>query len=669
MNLQQASQARPSANGYGRRRQDREVGGGGAGGGARADHYRSQSSKIVSNRSSHAGGLVSRKIGGPSGDRLLYLATCLIGHPVEVQVKNGSLYTGIFHATNAEKDFGIILKMAHMSKDGTKGQKSDGGFLSKPPLKTLIIHANELVQIIAKDVPVTSDGFNEVPQEKQQELMLDSYISQSRQADGERVLEPWVPDEDDPHYPELDNTFDTRWNRLKWDQFETNEMLFGVKSTFNEELYTTKLERGPQTRELEKEASRIAREIEGEVTQDLHLAEERGLQLHEDFDVDEETRFSSVFRGRVADDSGYGEDEDILFNSRNTDTFGDSDAPITTGFSDGMTFEKTSTGVPPSGSCSVEDRKTYASVHQTDSHTSGILDQTRQPSSSVSCGTCTSAITGSRVQESSCSDLSGENDSKVQIMGQHLNVEAQTLQSGADSDAQSSANGKKDASDGGASSSGAVVHPSPSEGSLKDPEETRSTNDSERTASGKRTHAEPPVKTNQRPSSSRSSISDHVGATSSSIATGLTPSSSVGSLSSEKSTLNPNAKEFKLNPNAKSFVPSQTPVRPPSPVSDASFYVPTNMASVQHMHGMPAGVGITPQFVGHQPVIFNPQFPPIHSPQGYLHTSAPQQYGQHMMFGHPRQVPYMSSYPPVRTPSHFPRDAIQRKRLLGKFNG
>lgn len=58
-----------------------------------------------------------------------------------------------------------------------------------------------------------------------------------------------------------------------WDQFETNETLFGVKSTFDEELYTTKLERGPQMRELEREAMRIAREIEGEDTHDLHLAE------------------------------------------------------------------------------------------------------------------------------------------------------------------------------------------------------------------------------------------------------------------------------------------------------------------------------------------------------------------------------------------------------------
>lgn len=60
-----------------------------------------------------------------------------------------------------------------------------------------------------------------------------------------------------------------------WDQFEANETLFGVKSTFNEELYTTKLDRGPQTRELEREALRIAREIEGEDTKDIHLAEVR----------------------------------------------------------------------------------------------------------------------------------------------------------------------------------------------------------------------------------------------------------------------------------------------------------------------------------------------------------------------------------------------------------
>jgi hypothetical protein len=44
--------------------------------------------------------------------------------------------------------------------------------------------------------------------------MLDSSISQSRYVEMERELEPWVPGEDDPRFPELDNIFDDPWNRL-----------------------------------------------------------------------------------------------------------------------------------------------------------------------------------------------------------------------------------------------------------------------------------------------------------------------------------------------------------------------------------------------------------------------------------------------------------------------
>lgn len=58
-----------------------------------------------------------------------------------------------------------------------------------------------------------------------------------------------------------------------WDQFETNKALFGVESTFNEELYTTKLERGSHMREREREAQRIAKEIETTATRNVHLAE------------------------------------------------------------------------------------------------------------------------------------------------------------------------------------------------------------------------------------------------------------------------------------------------------------------------------------------------------------------------------------------------------------
>jgi hypothetical protein len=52
------------------------------------------------------------------------------------------------------------------------------------------------------------------------------------------------------------------------------------------------------------------------------IQQERGIHLHESFEVDEETRFSSVYRGGAIDDGGYEELDDIVMNSHNSETFG-----------------------------------------------------------------------------------------------------------------------------------------------------------------------------------------------------------------------------------------------------------------------------------------------------------------------------------------------------------
>ena len=47
-----------------------------------------------------------------------------------------------------------------------------------------------------------------------------------------------------------------------WDQFAANEKLFGVKANFDEEAYTTKLDRNaPDFKEKEKKAQALANEI------------------------------------------------------------------------------------------------------------------------------------------------------------------------------------------------------------------------------------------------------------------------------------------------------------------------------------------------------------------------------------------------------------------------
>lgn len=49
-----------------------------------------------------------------------------------------------------------------------------------------------------------------------------------------------------------------------WDQFEANARLFGTTSTYQEELYTTKLDKsGADFKKREKEADRLAAEIMG----------------------------------------------------------------------------------------------------------------------------------------------------------------------------------------------------------------------------------------------------------------------------------------------------------------------------------------------------------------------------------------------------------------------
>lgn len=63
-------------------------------------------------------------------------------------------------------------------------------------------------------------------------------------------------------------------NSTPWDQFETNERLFGAKTDYDEELYTTKLDRSTTNyKRREREAERMAQEI---------MSVSRGLGDHSD---------------------------------------------------------------------------------------------------------------------------------------------------------------------------------------------------------------------------------------------------------------------------------------------------------------------------------------------------------------------------------------------------
>lgn len=92
-----------------------------------------------------------------------------------------------------------------------------------------------------------------------------------------RDLQRWMPEdggESHEFHLEADST--------GWDQFAVNKEKFGVETTFQEEIYTTRLDRS-NCAITEKEAARLAREIEMGVASNpatnYHLLEERGIEV------------------------------------------------------------------------------------------------------------------------------------------------------------------------------------------------------------------------------------------------------------------------------------------------------------------------------------------------------------------------------------------------------
>jgi len=100
----------------------------------------------------------------------------------------------------------------------------------------------------------------------------------------ERSLQRWEPS------AESDVDLSLEQSDGAWDQFHANEQKFGLSTDYDENIYTTRINKSnPRYRQQEAEAARIAREIEGTSAENPHIREERGLK-DEDDEVDEEEK-------------------------------------------------------------------------------------------------------------------------------------------------------------------------------------------------------------------------------------------------------------------------------------------------------------------------------------------------------------------------------------------
>lgn len=102
----------------------------------------------------------------------------------------------------------------------------------------------------------------------------------------ERNLQRWEPSAD----TNVDLSLESE-STGTWDQFEANARMYGVQTSYDEDLYTTSIDRSnPQYRQRLARAEKIAREIECVSATNPHVAEERGHVIGDDSGMDEEEK-------------------------------------------------------------------------------------------------------------------------------------------------------------------------------------------------------------------------------------------------------------------------------------------------------------------------------------------------------------------------------------------
>ncbi|XP_052246746.1 ataxin-2-like protein isoform X2 [Dreissena polymorpha] len=217
--------------------------------------------------------------------RYTHVVVSLIGLNVQLTVKNGRVYEGVFKTMSNQGD--VALEVVHVVEEGVPGQApSKEQILSK-----LVVKAADVACLTAANVDLdyaVKDTFT------------DGGISKfNGESVSEKELEPWEADHDAEQISwEAEGDNSNGWDADE--MFQTNARQFNVTSSYDDSLaqYTTKLTRGnsEEYRRREEHARKLAAEIEQSPTykKNAELENING-------DDDEEAKFSAVVRPNDGD--------------------------------------------------------------------------------------------------------------------------------------------------------------------------------------------------------------------------------------------------------------------------------------------------------------------------------------------------------------------------------
>ena len=215
-----------------------------------------------------------------------------LGEKIHIDLISGDSIEGLLYTIDPiNNEYLIINNPRRLSRTGVPL------FLKESMLK---IYFKEISSINYEINNNTQEGKNN---SKKSQFVLDSQISKKNMnKTKEEKLVKYEIKEEDKNNKYINQSLEDEEN-VDWDQFELNKKVYNVVSTYDENLYTTKLDKNKITEEEKIFADKMYNEImnSNKEEKNIHVLEDRGIIKQKDNDLDEEDKYSSVIKNNNID--------------------------------------------------------------------------------------------------------------------------------------------------------------------------------------------------------------------------------------------------------------------------------------------------------------------------------------------------------------------------------
>ena len=208
-----------------------------------------------------------------------------LGEKIKINLISGDTIEGLLYSIDSKNnEYLLINNPRRFSRTGVPL------FLKESMLK---IYFNEILTINYELNNQIKDNKN-----KKDIFMMDSQISKNKYIPEkeEKLIKYEIKEEDKNKY--LNQQLEDENDEENWDQFELNKKMYNVVSTYDENLYTTKLDKNKISEEDKIFADKIYNEIMGTNNKEknVHVLEDRGVKKQKEDELDEEDKYSSVIK-------------------------------------------------------------------------------------------------------------------------------------------------------------------------------------------------------------------------------------------------------------------------------------------------------------------------------------------------------------------------------------